>query len=86
MISNFKAQNYTGDFEVVEGNYTITANAGDAGTAYSGDLDQEGYILPTYYGKQTSTGDPVDIAMIAAGSFSITKSNANYTVSDFFFC
>lgn len=24
MISNFKAQNYTGDFEVVEGNYTIT--------------------------------------------------------------
>ena len=24
MISNFKAQNYTGDFEVVDGNYTIT--------------------------------------------------------------
>lgn len=24
MISNFKAQNYTGDFEVVEGNYTVT--------------------------------------------------------------
>ncbi len=63
-----------------EGSYTITAKAGDAGTAYSGDLDQEGYILPTYYGKQTSTGDVVDIAMIAAGSFSITKSNANYTV------
>lgn len=24
MISNFKAQNYTGDFEVVEGDYTVT--------------------------------------------------------------
>jgi hypothetical protein len=64
-----------------EGNYTITANAGDAGTAYSGDLDQEGYILPTYYGKQTSTGEPIDMAMIAAGSFSIAKSGANYTVA-----
>lgn len=34
MISNFKAQNYTGDFEVVDGNYTVTgtfnANANKA--------------------------------------------------------
>ena len=50
MISNFKAQNYTGDFEVVEGNYTITgtfnANANKAMLGCNGTVrDNEDKVL-----------------------------------------
>lgn len=50
MISNFKAQNYTGDFEVVDGNYTITgtfnANASKAMLGCNGTVrDSEDKVL-----------------------------------------
>ena len=64
-----------------EGTYTITGNAGDAGTAYTGDVDQEGYILPTYYGKLTADGETAAMALVASGSFSIVKSDSNYTLT-----
>lgn len=64
-----------------EGNYTISADAGDAGTAYTGDFDDNGYILPTYYGKVSSEGETLDAALVASGSFSIAKSGSNYTVT-----
>lgn len=64
-----------------EGTYTITGNAGDAGTAYTGDVDQEGYILPTYYGKLTADGETEAMALVASGSFSIVKSDSNYTLT-----
>lgn len=63
-----------------EGNYTVTADAGDPNTAFTGDYDQEGYILPTYYGKVDSEGNPLAAALIASGSFSIAKSGSNYTI------
>ncbi len=64
-----------------EGNYTITADAGDPNTAFTGEFDDEGYILPTYYGKVDLEGNPLDAALIASGSFSIAKSGSNYTVN-----
>ncbi len=64
-----------------EGNYTVTADAGDPNTAFTGEFDDEGYILPTYYGKVDSKGDTLDAALIASGSFSIAKSGSNYTIN-----
>lgn len=64
-----------------EGSYTLSGNAGDAGTAYTGEFDEEGYILPTYYRKYDADGNISDLALIASGSFSMSKSGSNYTLT-----
>ena len=64
-----------------EGNFTITYDAGKANTAFSGDIDEDGYIMPTYYVKLTASEDIQDVALIVSGSFSISKSGSNYSVS-----
>ena len=64
-----------------EGTYTITSNAGNANTAFSGAIE-DGYILPTYYAKVDATTDDVTaFALIESGSFSVSKSGTNYSVS-----
>ena len=55
MISNFKAQNYTGDFSVTEGNYTVTgtfsANASKVMQGCNGTVkDSEGKALCHFNG------------------------------------
>lgn len=55
MISNFKAQNYTGDFSVTEGDYTVTgtfsANASKVMQGCNGTvLDNEDKVLCHFNG------------------------------------
>lgn len=64
-----------------EGNYTITDTASDPNTAFAGDFDENGYILPTYYVKVDANDKVVAAALVSSGSFSIAKSGSNYTVS-----
>lgn len=61
-----------------EGNYVISAVAGDPNTAFSGDFDEEGYILPAYYIKMSDSDEIQDFALIMSGSFSIEKSGSGY--------
>ena len=61
-----------------EGNYVISAVAGDPNTAFSGDFDEEGYILPAYYIKKSDSDEIQDFALIMSGSFSIEKSGSGY--------
>lgn len=62
MISNFKAQNYTGDFEVVDGNYTVTgtfnANASKTMQGCNGTVrDSEDKVLFHFSGWNDGEGD-----------------------------
>ena len=61
-----------------EGNYVISAVAGDPNTAFSGAVDEEGYILPTYYIKMSDSDEVLDCALVMSGSFSIEKSGSDY--------
>lgn len=61
MISNFKAQNYTGDFEVTEGSYTVTgtfnANASKAMQGCNGSVrDSDDKVLFHFNGWNDGEG------------------------------
>ena len=62
-----------------DGVYTITTDAGAAGTAYSGDL-YGGFVMPTYYVYLDSSSYVKDFALIKSGTFSIVKSGVNYNI------